>query len=286
MGVGRHSSHGSPCRLVVLSLVTGLLAIGLSTVGAGPTAGQALALTSLQPHRAAYRLNLAGAHQMSGLSDVTGGLVIEWRLTCDGWLSHQRMGFIASTETGDFSHDVRFNSWESMDGSKMRYTVRSYDGDTVREEYQGEARITSPEEGGVASFTLPEKRDVILPPGTIFPTEHMKRLLLEADGGQPLVSYDVFDGWGFDALTQVTSAIGRQRPVEPSDGNQLAVTASKAWPISMAYYNLAEEGDLPEFEVAFLMTEHGVLQELLLDYGDFSLKATLTRFDALTRPAC
>ena len=46
----------------------------------------------LLSHRAAYRLSLAKADSGSGLAQVRGGLVLEWRADCDGWLSQQRLG--------------------------------------------------------------------------------------------------------------------------------------------------------------------------------------------------
>ena len=260
----------------------------LAAVAVSVLAGPAAALAALEPHRAAYRLSLASSHTMTGLSSVTGGLVIEWKRACDGWLSHQRLGFIAGTQSGgDFRHDVRFSSWEAMDGSKLRYTVRSYDGDMLIEEYMGEAALEDEGRGGVASFTKPDEREVVLPPGTVFPTDHMNRVLAEANGGQSFVSHEVFDGWGFDALTQVTSAIGRQRPFEPpSDQEVLAGPDDRVWPVSMAYYNMSQKSDLPEFEAEFMLTEQGVLQELVLDYGDFQLKATLAELEILDQPAC
>jgi EipB-like len=260
----------------------------LIAVTVGAFAGPALALTALEPHRAAYKLTLAGSHRMSGLSSVDGGLVIEWQRACDGWLSHQRLGFVAGTETGrDFRHDVRFSSWEATDGSKMRYTVRSYDGDQLREEYMGEAAISSAEDGGVATFTKPDQREIILPPGTVFPTAHINQVLAEADSGHGFVSHEVFDGWGYDALTQVTSVIGRHRPYQPSSQREIPSDPDgEVWPVSMAYYNAAQKSDLPEFEAKFMLTRQGVLQELLLDYGDFRLKATLAEFEILDQPTC
>ncbi len=254
----------------------------------GSSAAPTAALAALEPHRAAYRLSLADSHRTTGLSQVNGGLVIEWKRACDGWLSHQRLGFVAGTESaGDFSHDVRFSSWEAIDGLKMRYTVRSFSGDILSEEYKGEASLDSLETGGTASFTKPESRQITLPPGTVFPTEHINRILAEANDGRSFVSHEVFDGWGFDALTQVTSAIGRQRPFEPSSDKEIPSDPDgDVWPVSMAYYNVEQQSDLPEFEAEFMLTEQGVLQELLLDYGDFQLKATLEQFELLDEPSC
>ena len=219
-----------------------VLALGIVTF-----AGTAHALATLEPHRAAYRLKLDKSHGMSGIAGVSGGLVIEWQRACDGWLSHQRLGFIAETDAGpEFTHDVRFSSWEATDGSKMRYTVRSFDGDRLREEYMGEANLDESSGGGTAVFTKPDRREVTLPPGTVFPARHFNQVLATANDGDTFISHEVFDGWGYDALTQVTSVIGNLRHYEPSNDRELPSNADiEAWPVSMAYYSLKERSDLP-----------------------------------------
>jgi len=251
----------------------------VAVAGAGSVAEAAL-----EPHRAAYRLKLAEKHHASPMSDVRGGLVIEYRLACDGWLSRQRLGFAAATDGGEaITHDVRFSSWESLDGSRLRYTVRSFDGDALQEEYRGEAWLDSKDGSGVASFATPHEEKVILPSGTVFPTEHMRRILEEAVEGRRFVSHEVFDGWGFDALTQITSVIGPPQTIEPVSAED---EKSRAWPVSMAYYNIEKRADMPDFEAVFLLTEGGVLRDLLLDYGEFQLDATLESVELLERPAC
>jgi hypothetical protein len=258
-------------------------------VGAVAVLGPAAADVMLEPHRAVYRLSLAETQAQSPLLEVRGGLVIEWQLACDGWLSRQRLGFVAATEAGQgFSHDVRFSSWEAKDGSRLRYSVRSYENDDVEEEYRGEAWVKNGS-GGVASFTEPEERDVKLPPGTIFPTDHLRRLLDSAAEGRRIVSHQVFDGWGFDALTQITSAITEPRSIALGNGEaqgEAQEEKGRAWPVSMAYYNIERGEDVPEFEAGFLLVENGVLRDLTLDYGDFRLDATLEQLELLTRPEC
>jgi hypothetical protein len=239
---------------------------------------------ALQAHVAAYRLSLAGAVGMANpFSEVRGGLVIEWRLACDGWLSRQRLAFVGTLqEGGDLSHDVRFSSWEALDGSRMRYSYRSYGNDELQEEFRGEA-VLAPSEGGVATFTTPSERRIELPAGTMFPTVHIQEVLRGARAGERFVSHEVFDGAGFDSLTQITSVIGQPRLVEPlADQNEQA----RAWPVSMAYYELRAPADTPKFEAGFLLGEDGVLRDVVLNYGDFKLKGALETLELLERPNC
>lgn len=257
-----------------------LLAASALAVVAGPGLP---AEAALEPHRAAYRLKLADKERASPLTHVLGGLVIEYRLACDGWLSRQRLRFGAATEGGEgISHDVRFSSWESLDGLRLRYTVRSFDGDVLEEEYRGEAWLDAKDGSGVATFGVPHEEKVRLPAGTVFPADHMRQVLDEARAGERFVSHEVFDGWGFDALTQITSVIGQPQSVGQVEDSG----SSRAWPVSMAYYNIEKNAETPDFEAVFLLTEEGVLRDLLLDYGEFQLDATLESLELLERPAC
>ncbi len=268
---------------VIIRSRPGLLVLAL-IVAAAPWPAAA---ATLKPHIAAYRLGLHEKRGASALLEVRGGLVIEWQQACDGWLSRQRLGFVASTEEGQgFSHDVRFSSWESNDGSRLEYTIQSFGDDGPQEAYRGEAKLDEGAAGGVASFAEPEAEDVRLPAGTVFPTDHLQRVLTGAEEGMHFLSHEVFDGWGFDALTQITSVIGQPQQLEAAADSPLAGAAGRAWPVSMAYYNIQDGADVPEFEASFLLVENGVLSELVLDYGEFSLDATLEKLELLPPPDC
>jgi hypothetical protein len=54
----------------------------------------------------------------------------------------------------------------------------------------------------------------------------------------------------------------------------------------MAYYDLLDSSDTPKFEAAFLLGENGVLRDVVLDYGDFQLDATLEKLELMDRPDC
>lgn len=261
----------------VLMLVAGLALA--DPAGAASASG-------LQPHRAAYDLTLHQRLATGPFVDVRGGLLIEWQLTCDGWLSNQRLSFVAATEDGDsMSHDVRYSSWEARDGSRLRYSIRGFEAGEVTEEYRGEAWIT-PDKGGTAAFRVPRHEKIELPEGAVFPTEHMQQVIAEARRGAPIVSHEVFDGWGFDALTLISTVIGKPRTIDLDDGEAATTGTARAWPVSMAYFDTGSDRELPDFEAWFLLTENGVLRDLVLEYGDFRLDAALEELELLPRPEC
>lgn len=264
--------------------VRGPAALGLAVLGMGLLAAQPVAAAvELLSHRAAYRLSLAeGSRGTTGVTDVRGGLVMEWRDSCEGSISTQRLGFVASMGDGpDFSYDVRFSSWESRDNRRLRFTVRSFDGGALFEEYQGEA-VLDEAGGGHAAFVKPSGEAIALPSGTLFPTEHMRRLIEGAEQGSVVVSHDVFDGSGIEGLSRVTAVIGRARPIE----SEADASGKQRWPVSLAYHTVGGADDLPSFELTFELSERGVLHDLVLDYGDFALQAELEQLDTFEAPRC
>ena len=212
--------------------------------------------------------------------------MIEWRLACDGWVSRQRLGFVATTEEGQgFSHDVRFSSWEAIDGSRLQYTIRSYGDDGPQEDYRGEARLEPTRAAGSPASSTPQTQEVKLPPGTVFPTDHLQRVLAGARAGVRFLSHEVFDGWGFDALTQITSVIGQPRQDRAADEAiwpaPPGAPGRSAWPTTTSRIRPTRRSS----RRASALSENGVLRDLVLDYGDFSLDATLEKLELLEPPA-
>ena len=86
-----------------------------------------------------------------------------------------------------------------------------------------------------------------LPAGTIFPTEHVADLIAAAQAGEHILSRQVFDGSGEDALTKATAVIGAgKKSALPSGGGE-----ELRWPVSIAYFAMDGDDTLPQFEIAF-----------------------------------
>lgn len=261
--------------------VAGAVAAVVATLATLPAA-QAAPGVELLSHRAAYRLSLARADSGAGLAQVKGALVLEWRADCDGWLTQQRLGFVAEADDGPgFTYDVRFSSWESRDNTQLRFNVRSFDGAKVQEEFRGLAKLDGAGAKGAARYTIPDGQVVELPAGTIFPTEHVSDLIAAARAGQRLVSREVFDGSGADALTKATAVIGAAKTVPLEGGGE-----EQRWPVSIAYFAADSDDTLPQFEIAFDLSPGGVLNNVRLNYGEFTLKADLETLQTFARPVC
>ena len=110
----------------------------------------------------------------------------------------------------EFNYVVRFSSWESRENDALRFDVRTYDDGTC---YSRSIEGVQKSARAVASPTMrmPKELSLDLPAETIFPTEHMRRLIETARNGQTMLTEYVFDGSGPDSLTSVSAIIGRPR---------------------------------------------------------------------------
>lgn len=265
------------------SRVKAFAAGAMAAFAALQMAQPAAAAVELLSHRAVYRLSLAeGGGASGGVTDVTGGLVMEWRDSCLGAISNQRLGFVASLGDGPgFAYDVRFSSWESPDNQRLRFNVRSFDDGFLFEEFRGEAAMDD-KGTGQAEFALPAGETLELPRGTLFPTEHLRRLIEGAERGQMVVSHDVFDGSGVEGLSRITAVIGRSKPAAKEED----ISGDRRWPVSLAYHEASGSEELPDFEISFDLSDRGVLYDVVLNYGDFALQADLEQLETFEAPRC
>ena len=250
----------------------------------------------LAAHRAIYDLSLLSGGGGADFTDVTGKMYLDWSDVCDGWTltQHVRMIFVdrnGNTITNDFS----FSSWESRDGSKFRYTMRSTTNDELNEQIEGRAQLHPGRAGGVALFSKPEESSMELPAGTLFPTEHLFLTIDHAMSGGHNLTRNVFSGTGDDSLNEVSAFIGpviapaSVRPEEFSESQSLAesgLEGLRSWPVAMAYFPYGKGDHQPEFEVHFQLMENGVSPSMDLDYGKFAIRGLIKHLEYHSPPDC
>jgi hypothetical protein len=241
----------------------------------------------LAPHRAFYNLHLdlrEGAP--SDVISADGGMAIEVRETCDGWITNQRLLLsISRGEDEPVVTDNNFTSWESTDGLKYRFSVRDKLNGDVSEELRGDAHLDSMGGPGVASFTAPARKDVVLPRGALFPTAHVAHLLDAAKGGERFFARTVFDGTAIEGPDLISAVIGRAKPLETVPGLE-ALAGHLSWPMRWAFFPAGDDSPLPDYELTVRMLENGVVVELGLVYEDFRVSGKIDRFVPLERPKC
>ena len=282
-------------RLLPLLLLILLPASGAAAqvVRAGPPPAAPVAVATvpgvgLAPHRAVYTLGLHRGDQAGGVVALQGRLALEFADVCGAVTLNQRMRMrLGNAESGEIDSDFVLASWESLDGLKFRFSLRSQFDDQSAEEYIGSGELPAPGKAGQVRFSSPSGQVLALPAGTVFPTEQLALLIRAGLDGRNVLSMKVFDGSGDDGVYEAATFIGREMAREPGDRPLLApLKGLRSWPVRIAYFKLKDKGDRPAYEVGFRLFENGVSDELVLDYGDFAVKGTLTVLELLPAPDC
>ena len=262
-----------------------LLFASLALIACAAT-GQASAV-ELQPHRAFYDLRLESAKPASGITALSGRLALEWADACEGYTLTQRMGFrVVKTGAGEMASDLYIATWESRDGTVLRYNIRNTVNGKVVEEFSGRARLEAPGKGGVATFTKPRPMTVELPPGTVFPSEHTRLLVEHALAGERRVARTVFEGMDGDSLRQAFAFLGTARAPETEGQRHELLRGLTSWPVRIAFFPVGGGGDVPDYEIGLRLFANGVGDEVRLDYGEFTVGGRLTRLEALPDSGC
>lgn len=258
----------------------GVAALVLSTVTA--QAGPA----DLVPHRAIYAMGLSTIKPGAGIAAATGTMSYEFDDSCDGWVVENRIAITyAYTEGGQVLSTTDFITWESKDGLHYKFRMRNTRDGQVTEDVEGAADLKGKGLGGTAKFERPEVISMPLPKGTLFPTEHTKRLLEAAESGGHSFWRVVFDGSGTEGPYEVNALIGSPSQNFPSKAPD-PLLASPAWPMRLAFFPVASKDPLPNFEMALTYHPNGVSQEIVQSFKNFSLKGRLQTIEALPRKRC
>ena len=287
MAFARHAVR-CVCRgWLVGVLVSGVLVSGALVSGVG-VSGAAEAAAGFLPHRAVYDLSLAKSRSKGSVTGASGKLEFEWADVCSGWTISQRTRVRMTTVEGqvlDFGWTL--NALEGRDGRSYRFFIRRLNIDGSSEDLRGKARLGDAGEGGVASFSAPEPRELPLPKGTLFPTAHSLLLIEAARNGALPLWVTVFDGSGDTGLFGINAAISETLPAEaPSRFESPLLRGQASWRLHLAYFGMDESVAEPEHEQALRLYANGVVDEMLLDYGDFVLRADLGVLEALPDPGC
>ena len=254
-------------------------------MGAGPSG---LAVAELLPHRASYRMSLASATRTSGLVAARGIMIYTFGQSCDGWTVENRTHLSLTYESGAYAETVwTFVSWESTDGLNFRFRAQFEESGRTVERVRGRATLIGKGGAGTAWLAEPVETEIELPAGTLFPTEHMTRLVAAAERGDSALEHVVFDGTSLQNPYLVNALLG---PLPRNAEQALAASAglppAPGWWTRLAYFPLHSREPTPEFELSAHYRADGVAGEIIQQFDDFTLRVRLDRLETMAKPDC
>jgi hypothetical protein len=248
----------------------------------------------LASHRAIYDLKLAESRGRRSLSSVQGRIVYDFAGTaCEGYtLQFRQVTELDNGEGKVVVSDLRSTTWEEGAGKSYRFNFQNYLSQKLVDSVDGRAERRS--ENIAVKLAKPGDKQFNLETAVVFPTEHIRRILVAARDGKTLLEVPLYDGSEsgeklYNTLTVIGQPIAPdQRKPDDAAMGQAALDGLKRWPVTISYFDRSKQGgeQTPVYAIRFELYENGLSRALVLDYGDFAITGTMTTLEMRDSKPC
>jgi len=277
-----------------------ILAIGITvTAGCRPAiAAPPADEVFLAPHRAIYELTLAKSRGSRGIEAVRGRILYDFSgNACDGYeLQFRQVSELDSGEGKTVLSDLRSTTWEDGSAKKFRFNSQNLLNDKTTDTVDGYAERNA--KTVAVSLSKPKEKKFTVPGSAVFPTEHMRRIIIAAREGKSILEFPVYDGSEtgekpYNTLTVIGRPIapGENPPADATEKiPELAKLAR--WPVTISYFEQQDAAEqrtgeqTPIYAITFELYENGISRALVLDYTDFTIKGEITSLDLKKPKPC
>ena len=241
-----------------------------------------LTARALASHRGVYSLTLDRARENAGIVDVSGAMLFELIDACESWTTRQRFTMTLRNREGtELETGSDYATLESMDGRTLRFSLTQVTQGAVSSRVVGQAEL-GPDGSGVARYSEPEVKELPIPPGTLLPNTHTIATLNAARAGQRLLVAPIFDGTTADGAQQTTTVMSPwQGPQPVPEAPSLSTLGSSRMRIAFFEPDGEQAGGArtPSYEVSLRYFENGVADDMIMDFGDFTVRAKLMKLE-------
>ena len=241
-----------------------------------------LTARALASHRGIYSLTLDRARENATIVDVSGAMLFEIIDACESWASRQRFTMTLRDREGtELETGSDYATLESMDGRTLRFSLTHMTQGAIKSRVAGQAELT-PDGSGVARYSEPEVKELPIPPGTLLPNTHTLAALNAARAGQRLLVAPIFDGTTADGAQQTTTVLSPwQGPQPVPEAPSLSTLGSSRMRIAFFEPDGEQAGGArtPSYEVSLRYFENGVADDMIMDFGDFTVRAKLMKLE-------
>lgn len=266
----------------ILPLVRQICFSAAILVGLSPAAMAA----GFAPHTAHYAMKLLSARSNSNIANVTGDMLVRWEGDCAGWTMSNRTVFNVGYSGGETVRvTMDATTWESRAGDRYTFLVRTLFNEKESERIEGTARLDGT--ARAADFVSPSKKRIVLPPGTVFPTQHTEQVLSVAGDAPRIVRATVFDGFTDGGAQFVNAIVGRKIQAKPGDRSAFPELGTQpSWNVNLAFFPVDKQDAEPESEISVKIFANGIAGRMDMDFGDFKVRGDLKKLKTAQLPVC
>ena len=241
-----------------------------------------LTARALASHRGVYSLTLDRARENAGIVEVSGAMLYELIDACESWTTRQRFSMkLRNREGTELETGSDYATLESMDGRTLRFSLTQVTQGAVSSRVAGQAEL-GPDGSGVARYSEPEVKELPIPPGTLLPNTHTIAALNAARAGQRILVAPIFDGTSADGAQESTTVLAPWQGATPMpEAPSLASLGSSRMRIAFFEPDGEQAGGArtPSYEVSLRYFENGVADDMIMDFGEFTVRAKLMKLE-------
>jgi len=294
-------------RLAVIATLAVLAAVPALASESTTTPDRLQVPTAIIPNKATYDVFLEDGKGM--FVNARGTFTDVSKASCAGWNVEQRLyvQFVPpparnGAPTVPVYLRLGANTFESADGLKYTFEDMMSMRNQVLVSHKGEAVLSGVGQAGKATFTKPQATTVDIPAGTIFPFAYVRNLTTAAGRGTARYEAQVFDGsmaleYGVVKMQSFISnpMASRFKPQDQQGGNQRAgapsldrdFNATLSWPVRVNLMGKGADGQAKRIaQQGYTLMPNGRAEDMIMDFGQFSLKFVLTKIEELPKPTC
>jgi hypothetical protein len=299
-----NAAAGRPASMKTLKvakrLILPVLAVGLAATAVYQPAAAAPAADTvfLAPHRAVYDLKLTKSRGSRGIEAVRGRILYDFSgNACDGYeLQFRQVSELDSGEGKTALSDMRSTTWEDGNAKAFRFNSKN-----LRDDKQTDAVDGHADRNGktvAVSLSKPKETTFTVPVSAVFPTEHMRRIIVAAREGKSILEFPVYDGSEtgeklYSTLTVIGRAIAPgSKPPDDAAAKIPELAKLTRWPVTISYFEQQDEAaqrsgeQTPVYSLGFELYENGISRALVLDYTDFTIKGEMTSLELKKPKPC
>ena len=281
-------------------LILPVLAIAFVATAAHRPAAAAPAADNvvLAPHRAIYDLKLFKSHGSRGIEAVRGRILYDFSgNACDGYELQFRQ--VSELESGGGKialSDLRSTTWEDGNAKAFRFNSENLLDDKTTDAVDGHADRNA--QTVAVNLSKPKAKNFTVPVSAVFPTEHMRRIIIAAREGKSILEFPVYDGSEtgeklYNTLTVIGQPIAPgAKPPDDAAGKVPELAKLTRWPVTISYFEHEDEAtqhtgeQTPVYAISFELYENGISRALVLDYADFTIKGEITSLEMKKEKPC
>jgi len=250
---------------------------------------------ALQPHQAIYDIAMTSRNAGTQVLDITGRMRVMWQRGCNEWVSDNETELVYIYTDGTVIPVTSdYSTVENLRGDDLTFVMQRTTGQSM-EMVKGRASIYKDGHGVVHYNQKPDEDDIMdLPANTYFPMRHTVEILDRALRQDDRFFYaPLFDGSETKEVLYVNTFIGNEHALDKHphgilvnkaiDGNLLN---SRSWDVQLAFFNVTRDNSVADYEMSIRAYENGVVSDIVVDYGQFTVRQNLVGLKKLEPQRC